>query len=448
MFNRNTHIGAHAITLHMKRSSIIRLTILVYIVAMIGMFIGVDQYIKSKDNRLRWDMHSKVDEIFKGKKQFVDIAYSGYKVGYEKIAIPSKPEPSNWQDEESKKLIGDIDEKMLDTWAKDYGDLTRLYRIHYKRTDWTDPYGYEDGWNLVILEHDWEGVYQKWIFPYAVGYRRQEYQWLNSYMPSIDSAVDEALDFYTKNEDSQYYGTFEKGSLDKVWSEIRDAENEYYYMSADAYPRIQTSGFPLFGEYPDDRKPHSCSNGYMYNGYYKVFIGQTQPKTWTIEKWSWNPDIQDKHNLWLYWSIGLTALLLLAVIPLCIIDRKRTKIKEESLYDKLKRLCNPVNFINNGKYDKEIVDKANGIYNQLMNINSEDIAALNELQKQAVTELHINLIDDEKLSDLKEKVNPKNFMAPYNPDKVALANELFAILTKEDLTYDEMAEVEEKSKQL
>ena len=39
-------------------------------------------------------------------------------------------------------------------------------------------------------------------------------------------------------------------------------------------------------------------------------------------------------------------------------------------------------------------------------------------------------------------------MSPYDPDKVALANELYAILGKEGLTYNEMAEVEEKSKTL
>ena len=39
-------------------------------------------------------------------------------------------------------------------------------------------------------------------------------------------------------------------------------------------------------------------------------------------------------------------------------------------------------------------------------------------------------------------------MTPYNPDKVTLANELYAILTKEGLTYHEMTEVEEEAKQL
>lgn len=39
-------------------------------------------------------------------------------------------------------------------------------------------------------------------------------------------------------------------------------------------------------------------------------------------------------------------------------------------------------------------------------------------------------------------------MSPYNPDKGALANELYSILTKEGLTYNEMIEVEQKSKKL
>ena len=60
-----------------------------------------------------------------------------------------------------------------------------------------------------------------------------------------------------------------------------------------------------------------------------------------------------RKNLWIYWAIGLTVLLLIVVIPLWIIEAKHNKIKEESLYDKLKRLCNPANFIKGGNYDKE-----------------------------------------------------------------------------------------------
>lgn len=53
-----------------------------------------------------------------------------------------------------------------------------------------------------------------------------------------------------------------------------------------------------------------------------------------------------------------------------------------------------------------------------------------------------------KLNDLlvKRKVNPKNFISPYNAEKLALANELYVIITKKELTYSELEYVQEKSK--
>ena len=66
----------------------------------------------------------------------------------------------------------------------------------------------------------------------------------------------------------------------------------------------------------------------------------------------------------------------------------------------------------------------------------------------AVSELGISLIDKEELNELKQKVNPKNFMQPYNAEKVSLANELYSILSDENLDYVRMMEVKEKSKAL
>lgn len=53
-----------------------------------------------------------------------------------------------------------------------------------------------------------------------------------------------------------------------------------------------------------------------------------------------------------------------------------------------------------------------------------------------------------KLNDLnmKRKVNPKNFISPYNAEKLALANEHYVIITKKELTYSELEYVQEKSK--
>lgn len=44
----------------MKRGTIISLTIVTYIVAMIAMFFGVQEYVENKDNRLRNEIHVKI----------------------------------------------------------------------------------------------------------------------------------------------------------------------------------------------------------------------------------------------------------------------------------------------------------------------------------------------------------------------------------------------------
>ena len=434
----------------MKRSTIISLTIVAYIIAMIAMFVGVQKYIENKDNKLRIEIHDKISEIFAHQDQFVDIAYNGYKVSSEEISIPSKPIATGLQTEMSKKLIGDIDRQMMDKWNENYGDLYKLHRVFYKRSDWSSPYNYEDGWNLVIIKHDYEGVYVNWFFPYAVGYKKLDYQWEYSYLPSIETAVEEAFDFFTSNTKSRFYKNFEKGSYSKVWSKIHDAQNEYYYMHEDENRRFWHGGIEgLFEEsisFDDHSSPFQY--GYMHNGYYRVFTALTQPKTYTIKKYAWSPDEQDKKDLWLYWSIALTVLFLLIIIPLIIVNMRHKKEKEERLYNKLKRLCNPANFMSKGNYNKEKVDKANDIWAKLMSINQNDKEAFNEIQILAVRELGINLINKDKVQELMDKVNPKNFINPYNAEKLALANELYTIITKEGLTYNELEEVEEKAKTL
>lgn len=444
--------NAEELNIYMKRTTIITIAFVAYLAAMTGMFFGVKKYIESKDNRLRSDIHEKIDELFQGRKQYVDVAYSGYKVGYEKVPIPTLPKASKDSKiaEDTTGLNrGSIFKRISNEYEDNYGKLSKMYRTFYKRSDWTSDWDYEDGWNLVVLEHDYEGVYKTWIFPYAVGYFKQDYYFGDDYLPSVASAVNGAFEFYTTNDKSSYYDSFEKGCFDRVWSQISSTQNDYYYMAEDKTPRFNRMGSPLFEQYPTDGKHHAYQNGYMYNGYYKVFIASTQPQTYTIKKWNWKPDEKDKKYLWLYWSIGLTVLLLLIVISLWMIESKHQKVKDESLYDKLMRLCNPANFIIKGdSYDKDKVDKANAIYKRLIEITADDKDALDYIQQQAVVDLGISLIDSEKLTDLKEKVNPKNYMTPYNAEKVALANELFAILSKDGLTYNEFVEVENKSKKI
>jgi hypothetical protein len=49
---------------------------------------------------------------------------------------------------------------------------------------------------------------------------------------------------------------------------------------------------------------------------------------------------------------------------------------------------------------------------------------------------------------LKEKANPKNFMKPYQPNKIEKANELYDKLSLGDLDIDVIEEIEQKIKEL
>lgn len=186
-------------------------------------------------------------------------------------------------------------------------------------------------------------------------------------------------------------------------------------------------------------------NGWMNNGYYRVYIAATQEKVFGISEQKWAIDA-NRNKLLLWWCAVVSVLFILIIVPLTIKQVKSNKKKSETQYQRLVRLCNPKIFIDN--YDKEKVEKANLIYKRLLETNPDDNEALKEIQMQASSELGINFIEEAELEDLKEKVNPKRFLSPYNAEKVSLANELYAVLSKDNLTYRELMEVKEKSKLL
>lgn len=413
------------------------------------MFFGVQKYIEKKDDRLRKEIRFKLNNVFNG-RSYIDVVYSGKKAYYDNMVIPKKPEYDNLIDESV--FFKEIYQNDIDKWNGLYNNIYKMYQIKWDRRDrgeWVTGYEDKDGWNLVKIQHDHDGYLVSFYFPYAVGYFKQNDYWLYQYEPSIQNAVDGAFDFFTTNVKSNFINEFERGSSSKMSSAINACENEYYWIVKDDIPRvsIHSNAFISDEAEPSNKIPslpyHVTS---MYNNYYKVLIAESQPQTYSIQKMSWRPDEKEKMELWFYWSLGLTLILISVLIPIGIIERKHNKIKKESLYDKLLRLCNPANFMKD--YDKDKVEKANEIYQRLLGVNKNDIEAIKEVQLVAVSELGLNLIDSEKLTELIEKVNPKNFMNPYNAEKVNLANELYSILMKENLMFEEFVYVEEKSAQL
>lgn len=438
----------------MKRSHVIAMLWVLWICSIIGMVFGVYSYINNKRVRLRSEIRENIENLFEGQdvgtynrseSGFYDVEYSDKPIRhYKKVAIPSKPA----KDGLAAGLVAfnpNIYEQLVDKWKQSYGDLVSMYELN-----WGDEYPNQedDGWSIIRIHcggNDNDFIQTNIIFPYKVGLKKTE--WGNFY--TVEQAVNEAFEFYSTNPKSGMAERFSKGSISRLWSRIYDSCNEYFGIVENQNTGSWIGGIPIYQpkgkSYEEAQRTMPFENGWMHNGYYRVFIAATQEKHYMIQEKDWAIN-ENRNKLLVWWGIGLTVLFMSIIIPLTIKESKVNKRKSETLYQRLCRMCNPSNFIKD--YDKEKVDRANEIYQRLMDIKPDDKEALMSLQAEAVASLGIVLIDAEKLKDLAEKVNPQLFMNPYNPEKVKIANDLYSRLTKEGLTYEEFAQIEEESKTL
>ena len=413
------------------------------------MVFGVYTYIDNKRARLRSEIREKIENLFEGQSVgtynrsesgFYDVDYSDKPIRhYKKVAIPSKPAANN----DFTAFLRH--EQTIDEWKQSYGDLVAMYELN-----WGDKYPNQedDGWSIIRIYcggNDDDFIQTNIIFPYKVGLKKTE--WGNFY--TVEQAVNEAFEFYSTNPKSYMADRFSKGSSHLLWSRIYDSCNEFFGIVENQNTGSWISGIPIYQpkgkSYEEAQRTMPYENGWMHNGYYRVFIAATQERHYMIQEKDWAVN-ENRNRLLIWWGISLTVLFLSIIIPLTIKESKVNKRKSETLYQRLCRMCNPSNFIKD--YDKEKVDRANEIYQRLMDIKPDDKEALMSLQAEAVASLGIVLIDAEKLKDLTEKVNPQRFMNPYNAEKVKLANNLYSRLTKEELTYEEFTEIEESTKSL
>ncbi len=429
----------------MKQKDKIRIALLIYIISMIVMVSGVMFYIDLKQHRLSNEISTKFDNLFDGGKKIVDIAYSNIRVEYSDMAIPNMQKtikkaldahkfyPDSYKDELTKII--------RDSYSDELDDLKRMYQLKYEPT-MESPYR-ANGWSLFVIEKKGRDyAWCSYMFPYAVGYKKQYYD----YTPSVSDAVSEAFKFYTTNNESGIASCVRNDFYENFADIKGEIKNEYYYLKTDIGEPILSHMFkPLFFDYPDQETSYCYRNGYMYNGYFKVFVGMTPPAILSIE---YIPGSKENNTIKLIvlYGLAITLLLLIYILPFLRKMVKYKKIKKESLYKKLLRVSNPSNFIDN--YNKEKVDLANSIYSRLVDINQDDNESLMALLDEVEVGLGISIVDDEMVSELKKKVNPKKYIKPYDAEKVSLANDLYSRLTNDNISYKEIIQIEEESKKL
>ena len=437
----------------MKRRYIIGILSVLWIISMIVAGFSIDKYIDDQKEELRLELCHKVKGLFEGQESggafvtnkdgFFDEAYCGYPVKhYKEISIPT-----NIGIDDILAQVKGLSQKDLDEeWSKVYGDLYVLYELN-----WGDKYPneHDDGWTINRIHytpHYPDIIETNMIFPYRVGLKETEW-FSNTY--TVEQAVNEAYEFYTTNEKSDYSARFKKGSIRDLWSKIYECENKYYSIVEREKPLSWTAGTPIKQpegkSYEEAQRTMPYENGWMHNGYYRVFIAASQIRQYYVKE---NEDLirEDRKELQVWWMCGLTVLFLIPIVPLLIAEKKTEKRISETLYQRLLRLCNPKEFMQN--YDKEKIDKANSIYQALHSIDPRNEEDLNSLAQRAITELGISIIDSEELKSMKEKANPANYMDPYDAQKVSLANEIYDILLKENISFEQYKEAKEKLKNL
>jgi len=446
----------------MKRKYIIVLLWCLWACLLIVATICINNHINNKRYKLYTELKESVADLFDGQDGelldgFFFKCYSDEPVrNYKLIDIPQRPTGIDVL----------LDSRKTENWLNSYSNLVSLYELNWKCDHY--PCQYDDGWNIGRICHGYDDddiIKTSVLFPYQVGFVKNEKN--TNY--SIEEAVDNAFVFYSTDTNSQFTDRFREWSYYGIWSKIFDCCNLYYvivenkeyngWLIGDPIDYTETNSSIPWGSTTEEweewektmeaekqaRRLSPINVGGMTNGCYRVFIATTQEKHYKIRENEWAVK-EDRNKLLIWWGLGLTLLFFSVIMPLMFIERKSKKRKSETLYQRLCRLCNPKEFMQN--YDKVRVDKANTIYQSLMNTNPDDKETLMEIQDVAVSELGVTLIDMEEVKELKEKVNPKRFLNPYNAEKVALANELYAILSKEGLTYNEFIEVEERAKTL
>lgn len=435
----------------MKRRHFIVVLSVLWIISIIVAGIAIDKYIDNQRETLRLDICHKVKALFEGQESggafvtnrdgFFDVAYSGFPVKhFKEVSIPSRPEDN------VDAILEGLTEKMNEEWEKEYGDLDVLYELN-----WGDKYPneHDDGWTINRIHytpHYPDIIETNMIFPYRVGLKKTEW-FSNTY--SVEQAVNEAYDFYTTNEKSDYSERFKKGSIRDLWSRIYECENKYYSIAERDRPLSWTAGTPIKQpkgkSFEEAQRTMPYENGWMHNGYYRVFIAASQISQYYVKE-NENLILEDRKELQVWWMCGLSVLFLVLIIPLCMAEKEKKDRISETLYQRLMRVCNPKEFMQN--YDKEKIDKANSIYQELHGIDPRDEEALNSLAQKAITELGVSIIDSEELKSMKEKANPANYMEPYDPQKLSLANEIYDILLKENISFEQYKEAKEKLKNL
>ena len=234
-------------------------------------------------------------------------------------------------------------------------------------------------WETVLLKRIDKNTLKLFGFvPIAVGYKQIE-SYLRSWRPSLEKCCKSALE-YLINEDKDYSDCYNPNNKRKV-AEILKYYNRYYYLQPNNIKNNYNHNFS-FDNYErpkiveaDWYYHHQFS--YIYNGYYKVYYDIIPSVTYEVEFNSYN-----------------------------------YKTDKEEFYSKYKDISTIIFFV---------------LLSPLIILLIISVSSYFKIRKNKI---HIEAITRDNIEELYNKVtsasNPQRFIEPYNPQKLAVANEIYA----------------------
>lgn len=205
----------------MKAKHILYAIIGLYALSSVGIYVGTNMYLEHKRNVLRQEAYEGIDYFFSKQKMFVNVGFSGEKVAYEQTEVPKYHS-----------LGSTFENQLKQEWQEQYGDIYKMYKLKPKYTsenEWDSDRRWS-GWLLYIIESNGWGRFKEYkLYPYQVGFRKQTDSWMYSYMPSVQTAVNEAFEFLTTNPKSSYSQYITKQGV-SCYDVMHEVENEYYKL--------------------------------------------------------------------------------------------------------------------------------------------------------------------------------------------------------------------------
>lgn len=207
-------------------------------VIIIVVVVGVVYYINEKKKRLYADMQYSIEKVFNGHDEIVDILYYNKEIYCRERNIPDKY---------SDRILSYYKEDYNKKWENYYGDIIKLYSIDsdLSQSLYNDYDKCTDGWRLVMASLTNDGVDIRFLFPFGVGYRKQETRFDYLFAPEIEDIVSSNLQWLTQDPMSYLSRNFEKGKFEVLNNKLRhDIENEYYtipFVSKDIIEELPVS---------------------------------------------------------------------------------------------------------------------------------------------------------------------------------------------------------------